>query len=210
MKGTLRKWLTILLTLTLIFTLAACGNAGDAENAESDPVEVPGEVQAIMDKTTGLAANYALQLDGEWADLYAECLESGEGRDFDGYADLKATLDQMRLECGAYYVYILTDMDENDDYFEITVDGSEEPDDWMVQYETEGQFLVAQNGEPCPALSAWDNDVDDPVWSAFAPVYDSDGNLVGIFGVDYPAPEILDFPEWNRDSEEWNGLEVKY
>jgi len=118
MKGTLKKWLTILLTLTLIFTFAACGNAGDAENAESDPVEVPEEVQAIMDKTTELAANYALQLDGEWADLYAECLESGEGRDFAGYADLKATLDQMRLECGAYYVYILTDMDENDDYFD--------------------------------------------------------------------------------------------
>ena len=116
------------------------------------------------------------------------------GWDYPGYEDLKATLDQFRIESGAYYVYILTDMDPDDDYFEITVDGSEEPDDWMYQYEIEGQFLVAQNGEPCAALSAWDNDVDDPVWSAFAPVHDSEGNVVGILGVDYPAPEILDFP----------------
>jgi thiamine biosynthesis protein ThiI len=70
--------------------------------------------------------------------------------------------------------------------------------------------LVAQNGEPCAALSAWDNDVDDPVWSAFAPVHDSEGNVVGILGIDYPAPEILDFPEWNRDSDEWNGMEVEF
>ena len=72
--------------------------------------------------------------------------------DYPGYEDLKATLDQLRIRSGAYYVYILTDMDPDDDYFEITVDGSEEPDDWMYQYEIEGQFLVAQNGEPCAAL----------------------------------------------------------
>jgi hypothetical protein len=204
------KWLMALLVMSMVlFAFAGCGG-GEAEPPEEVSDDIPAEVQAVIDNTVALAANYALQLDGEWADEYAACLASGEGRDYAGYDDLKATLDQFRIESGAYYVYILTDMDPDDGYFEITVDGSEEPDDWMYQYEEEGQFHVAQNGEPCAALSAWDNDVDDPVWSAFAPVYDSEGNVVGILGVDYPAPEILDFPEWNRDSDEWNGMEVEF
>jgi hypothetical protein len=205
------KLLAFLLVMALVFTtFVACGGDEEVEDSTGDTVEIPAVVQSIMDKTTDFAANYALQVDGEWADEYKACLESGQGRDYAGYGELKATLDQFRIECGAYYVYILTDMDTEDGYFEITVDGSEEQDDWMAQYEVEGQFLVAQDGVPSASLSAWDNDVDDPVWSAFAPVHDSEGNVVGILGVDYPAPEILDFPEWNRDSAEWNGMAVEY
>ena len=204
-------WLILLLLTTMaLFAFTGCGEGEEPDVTDPDPAEVPAEVQSVIDHTVSLAANYALQLDGEWADEYLACLDSGEGKDYAGYDDLKATLDQFRIESGAYYIYILTDMDPNDEYFEITVDGSEDPDDWMVQYDVEGQFFRAQDGEPCAALSAWDNDVDDPVWSAFAPVYDSDSNVVGILGVDYPAPEILDFPEWNRDSENWNGMAIEY
>ncbi len=210
----MKKWLVLMLVLVL-FAFVGCGGADNGDGVEdngggSDAVEMPPEVEAVIDKVTALAADYALLLNGEWADLYDEMLISGEGPDFAEFDNLKATLDQFRIESGAYYVYVLTDMDPHDDFFEITVDGSEDPDDFMYQYEVEGQFFVAQNGEPCAALSAWDDDVDDPVWSAFAPIYNSDGNVVGILGIDYPAPEILDFPEWNRDSDVWNGMEVDY
>ncbi|GAB1476594.1 hypothetical protein MASR2M70_14300 [Bacillota bacterium] len=203
------KWFLLVLVFTL-FAFAGCGGGGEAEVPGDGGEAIPAEVQAVIDNVTSIAANYALQLDGEWADEYNALLASGEGRDYAEYDNLKATLDQFRLESGAYYVYMFTDMDPDDEYFEITVDGSEEPDDWMVQYDVEGQFFVAMDGEPCAALSAWDNGENDPAWSAFAPVYDSDGNIVGILGIDYPAPEIVDFPQWNRDSEEWNGMAVEY
>ncbi len=202
-------WLAVLLSMAMVlFALAACDTGGETPPPVGEPEGIPDEIQAVMDHVTSLAANYALQLDGEWADEYVACLDSGEGWDYAGYENLRAKLEEFRIESGAYYVYMFTDMDPDDDYFEITVDGSEEPDDWMVQYEVEGQFFAAQSGNPMAALSAWDDDV--PLWSAFAPVYDSHGTVVGILGIDYPAPEVLNFPEWNRDSEEWNGMEVQF
>lgn len=119
------------------------------------------------------------------------------------YLALKESLDGIRTESGAYYVYMMVPNDDND--FLITVDGSEEPDDFLTNYGWEVQFTEAMEGEPATARSGWDDDV--PVWSGFAPVYNSDGKVVGILGVDFPSPEIEDFPEWNRDREEWNGAE---
>lgn len=119
------------------------------------------------------------------------------------YLALKETLDGIRIDSGAYYVYMMMPNDEND--FLITVDGSEEPDDFLTNYGWEVQFTEAMEGEPASARSGWDDDV--PVWSGFAPVYNSNGDVVGILGVDYPSPEMEDYPEWNRDREEWNGAE---
>ena len=207
----MKKWMIIVLVL-MLFAFVGCGgdNGGNGDSNGGGGVEIPAEVEAVMDKVTAMAADYALLINGEWADTYAEMLASGEGTDHPEFDNLKATLDQFRIESGAYYVYVLTDMDPDDEFFEITVDGSEDPDDFLYQYEVEGQFFVAQSGQPAAALSAWDDDEDDPVWSAFAPIYDSDGDVVGILGIDYPAPEILDFPEWNRDSDDWNGMEVDF
>ena len=119
------------------------------------------------------------------------------------YLALKETLDSIRTDSGAYYVYMMNPNEDND--FLITVDGSEEPDDFLNNYGWEVQFTEALEGEPASARSGWDDDV--PVWSGFAPVYNSNGEVVGILGVDFPSPEIEDYPEWNRDREEWNGAE---
>ena len=98
-------WLILLLLATMaLFVFAGCGGGEEAPLPDPDPAEVPDEVQAVIDHTVDLAANYALQLDGEWADEYLALLDSGQGWDYPGYDDLKATLDQFRIESGAYYV----------------------------------------------------------------------------------------------------------
>lgn len=155
-----------------------------------------------------------------WADRYAALLDSGEARDYEGYDDLKSELDSIRADCGATYVYVLTPAgddetkpdisgvyDENGNFL-ITVDGSDDPDDWAVNYGWEIQFTEAWEGTPAAARSAWDDGDDTYCWSAFAPVYNSDGNVVCILGIDYPCSEVIkDHPEWNRDGDTWNGFE---
>ena len=198
------RWFVILLAVSLVIAaFSGCGNSQKSAEPVLDDSKAPDEVQAVMDKVTDLAVGYASQLDGEFGDNHVALMNSEQGRDFPEYEAMKATLDGFREECGAYYVYCLYDVDPADNYFEITVDGSAEPDDWLNQYETESQFIAAMEGTATPAPSAWDNDVDDPVWSAFAPINDSEGKVVAILGIDYPAPEILDFPEWNRDSDKF-------
>lgn len=204
------KRFAIFLALILVFTsFVGCGNESNDEVPPVDPKEVaaPPEVQAVKDKVTGLAADYATQLNGEYADAFNLLMASGEGRDYAGYADLKATLDGFLTESGARYVYIIVDKDPADEFFDLTIDAGDAPDDWMVQYEIEGQFTDAMNGVPSPALSAWYDDPEnsaDTTWSAFAPIYDSENKIVGLLGIDYPAPEIDAFPEWNRDTDTWN------
>ena len=183
------KWIIALLSLILVFSLAACGS-DDADEATADC----------------------------WADQYAALLDSGEARDYADYDSMKAALDVFREECGATYVYVLTpgtdgEPDINGEYgegasFLITVDGSEDPDDWGVDYGWQIQFTEAWEGTPAAARSAWDDRDELQCWSAFAPVYDSEGNVVCILGIDYPCTEVAQAnPEWNRDAEEWNGFE---
>lgn len=203
------KWLTVFLASALILTsFVGCG----ADKTPVDPtsVEVPTKVQEIKDNVTALAADYSTQLNGAYADQFKALIASGQGRDYAGYADLKSKLDGFLAETGARYVYIIVDTDPADAYFELTVDAGEAPDEWMLQYDIEGQFTDAMNGVPSPALSAWYDDPEnysDPTWSAFAPIYDSEGTIVGLLGIDYPTPEIDDLPEWNRDHKKWNHVE---
>ncbi|MDR2354624.1 MAG: S-layer homology domain-containing protein, partial [Clostridiales Family XIII bacterium] len=187
------------------------GNGGDTILARlTGERAIPPAIAAVMDSVTALAVKCAARLDGAYGDKYAALLAAGRGRDDPGYADLVATLNDFRAESGARYVYLLTDVNPDDDFFEITVDGSEEPDDWMAQYEIEGQFLAAQAGLPAAAMSAWSDEDGVSVWSAFAPVYSGAGIAVGILGVDFPAEIVSEYPAWNRDSEDWNGAEYEY
>ncbi len=184
------KWMIALMVLIMAFSFTACGS-GDDEEASADQC---------------------------WADQYAALLESGEARDYADYDSMKAVLDNIREECGATYVYVLTpgtdgapdingESDEDGSYL-ITVDGSEDPDDWAVDYGWEIQFTEAWEGTPAAARSAWDDSEELQCWSAFAPVYDAEGKVVCILGIDYPCTEVAQAnPEWNRDSAQWNGFE---
>lgn len=209
----MRKLLIAIMALVLAFGLAACGGSE----------EVPADVQAVKDQASSYVEQYAADLteDG-WGDEYAALIASGEARDYAEYNDIMQDLWDARVECGATYIYAMTPLvddvityDVEAGYagdFAITVDGCEDPDDWGVNYGWEVQFTEAWDGATAAARSAWINDEvgdnHDICWSAFAPVYDSEGNVVCILGIDYPCADVLnDYPEWNRDMEEWNGIE---
>ncbi|NLP30989.1 MAG: hypothetical protein GX363_07675 [Clostridiales bacterium] len=185
-----------LIIFTIIFMFGACTSIDSEEDLEEvNEYIIPNEIQRIIDKVENLAKKYALQLDGEWADEYVNCLDSEEAREYKGYSNLKATLDQFRIECGADRIYVLTDINAGDEYFELTIDSSKQPDEWMGKYKIEDHYISAQKGVPQPSDFAKKNNEGLLIWSASAPVYDSSGYVVGILNIDYPIPEIEAYPE---------------
>lgn len=181
------KYFAVLAALIMVLSLSACGGNDEEPAAEADAA---------------------------WGDQYTALLDSGEARDYEGYEDIKATLDTIKEDTGATYVYALTPLADGEisidgdasKAFAITVDAGDDPDDWGLEYDWEIQFTEAWEGEPAAARSAWNEDETMQCWSAFAPVYNSDGKVVCILGIDYPCTEVIaDYPEWNRDNDAWNG-----
>ena len=145
----MRSIFKAVIILTIIMLSACTSVDGSKEELEDvNEYTIPNEIQTIIDKVENFAINYALQLDGEWADEYVNCLDSEQARDYKGYANLKATLDQFRIECGADRIYVLTDMNTDDDYFELTVDTSKQAEEWMSEYKIEEHYLSANKGVP--------------------------------------------------------------
>ena len=177
----------------------AVGNGGAHEM-------MPAQVRAVRDRVTALAGQHARRLDGEWGDMHAAMMASGEKEGHEHFARMTAALDEIRRSSGARYVYAFYPAGpvHNSEFF-ITVDGSAEPDDFGTAWPFEIQYLEAWNGRAAAARSAWE-DGSSFCWTAFAPIHNSQGNVVALLGIDYPAPIIASFPAWNRDSEHWNGL----
>ncbi len=155
--------------------------------------------------------------DGTWADNYVNLLQSGKQTSHADFAKLKATLDDIRLQANATYAYIIMPIkdgkaDINGDIhgdFMLTIDGSEEPEEWGETYDSEVQFIEAWQGSPSVARSAWDDD-GATQWSTFAPIYDSQGKVIGLLGLDFPVDDVIaTHPEWNRDDKRWNGYTDK-
>lgn len=219
------KWLIALMVFIMAFSMTACG--GSEEEPAKEPTEeateitVPKEVLDMRAEVEGYASDYAKKLtDSGWGDQYIKLINSGQAREYADYNAMVNVLSDYRKDCGATYIYALSpdadgkpalsSEDTNKQNFLITVDGCEDPDDWGTVYEWEIQFTEAWEGAAASARSAWDNDGEGYCWSAFAPVFDSEGNVVCILGIDYPCDDLIkSFPEWNRDGEEWCEYEGK-
>lgn len=200
----MKKLFVVLLALILVFSMAACGG-GRPPAGDPEANEMPADLVAFIDEELAAVKAIGEDLSGEWGNMHTELMSTVDGGGFDNplYADLKAVLDEHRIASGAYYVYTMIPNEDND--YLITVDGSEEPDDFMTNYGWEIQFDEAWAGKAATARSGWDDDV--PIWSCFAPVYNIDGDVVCIVGMDMPCELLDDYPEWNRDRPEWNGIE---
>ncbi|MCL2683835.1 MAG: hypothetical protein FWE55_01180 [Synergistaceae bacterium] len=186
------KALTMLMSLLLVVAfLPGCAGAADGK--------MPEELQAIADEALSIASSFAKQLDGEWGDWHDGLVNSKEGDAFGDYENMREVLCGFVEESDVVYLYAIYPSGPIDSAsFFITVDGSEDPDEYGTEYEWESGFATAWKGTPMAQDYFWEDDEDGDLLliSAYAPVHDSKGNVVAILGIDYPAPEAANYPDW--------------
>ena len=176
----------------LCLLLMLCSTAGyGADKA------MPEALKAIADKAETAASGFAKQLDGGWGDSHAALTKSGEKEAFAGFEELQAVLSGFVAETDAYYVYALYPSGDakSSSYF-VTVDGSESPDEYGTEYDFESTFYKAWSGTAAAHDLFWKDDDGELRISAYAPIHNGAGEVVALLGVDVPAPEAADYPDW--------------
>lgn len=131
------------------------------------------------------------------------------------FGDLQKQVTAILEESKATYVYLVmpiknvkaaVDGDLTGEFM-LTIDGSNPPEDWGMTYHHEVQFSEAWNQQVAAARSAWADGENAWCWSAFAPIINSQGQVVTLLNVDFPATDVITkYPQWSRDDANWNGF----
>ncbi len=185
----------IILSLMLV---VGCGQEDTSLEAETEIVEVDYDIPLnleVSEKVKELVAEQVQNLDGgEYGDLHEAIVASG-GRDSEEYVAVQNALKKIKSDTGATYVYTLVKIDDGMTHLIVDASEGEDADEYGAEYAMEPQFIEAFAGRPAVAKHTWVDESYGVQKSAFAPIYNSQGDVVAILGIDYPAPELEEFVE---------------
>ncbi|MDR2088008.1 MAG: hypothetical protein LBP73_01485 [Clostridiales Family XIII bacterium] len=202
------KTVAILLVLCLAApTLAGCAGSGPEYDDEGNLI-IPDKIQTIMERALDNVKSGGSGLNGKFANWHESMIASGLEHNYPTYGEKFDLIEEMRIRARARNAYLLYDYDAEDDAYLISLCASEadEPVPFNSKREASPAIREAFAGRGTVEMFAWEYAKNDPVWSAFMPVYNGDAEIVAVLGIDRIATTVRNFPEWNRDSRRWNGL----
>lgn len=133
---------------------------------------------------------------GYYGDLHDAVVEAGN-RQNPEHDELYEIFNGMIYEVGATYLYSF--IDDGGDNNLIIVDGAEpeDMDPFGYEYEKEPWTVEAfETGQPTVAKATWMDDYGYGLQkSGFAPIFNSEGEISFLLGIDYPVPQLEEFPE---------------
>lgn len=214
----MKKVLMLLLFLLVLGLAAGCGGDSNADElpadevTTSDPAEEPAGDAVVFADPMGIPENVEAMEnilaiitelgerlnaeDGYYGDLHDIIVANGN-RQGPEHLELWEILSAMRIETGATYLY--TFIDGGGASNKIIVDSldPEDMDPYGFEYEKEPWTIQAfRRGEPTVAQDAWMDYYGEGLQkSGFAPVFNSDGEVSFLLGIDYPVPELEPYEE---------------
>jgi hypothetical protein len=198
-------FLVFLLVLSLsLGMIVGCGEKQavdekpDVDDPDADIYDFP-ENNEAMAEILAIITELGERLnekDGYYGDLHDAVVAAGN-RQGPEHAELYALFHAWMNEVGATYLYSF--IDDGGDYNLIIVDGAEpqDMDPYGYEYEKEPWTVEAfATGKPTVAKSTWMDDYGYGLQkSAFAPVFNSAGEISFLIGIDYPVPQLEAFPQ---------------
>ncbi|MCL2083174.1 MAG: hypothetical protein FWH04_08095 [Oscillospiraceae bacterium] len=180
-------------------TAAGENQRGNEQDNTRDIVPLPEELQDIADQARNAAVGYGEELGNEWGDRHTELVSSEKREAFEGFNAMRKALQELSAKIEGSRVYAMYPSGDPENVpFHITVDGYPDPADaapYGKELSWDTEMAQAWMGEAVSYNTAYEKD-DDYFISAFAPIYNSDGDVVAILGVDVPAPKAADYPEF--------------
>jgi len=193
-----------LIVFVIVMVVAAMLLPGCGETAA--PIEIPREIGTLAESARELALLYATELsNGGWGNLLVGVMESGLGTGHGDFEGLHGVLIEFKEESETDSVFVLYPDGAG---FIIAVDSDEEPDAHGRVYEETAALARAWSGTSTASSYGLEQPRGTFYWTAFAPIRNIDGDVVAVLGIDFPAPRLRNFSEWNRNSSDWNGLEA--
>jgi hypothetical protein len=194
----------------LCFTAALYGCAPtEPEYDDAGELVIPVRVTLTMERALKNVKSGGSSLNGKFANWHRDMIASGLETDYTRYYERLDTLNDMRIGSGARNAYILYDYDaENDEYIVSMSVSRYDPPLYSFNSRREATHAIREafEGRGTAEIFAWENDEGAPFLSAFMPIYDGNADIIAVLGLDMPAPSVLEFPAWDRDSARWNGL----
>ncbi|MDE6607063.1 MAG: methyl-accepting chemotaxis protein [Lachnospiraceae bacterium] len=123
------------------------------------------------------------------ADLVAEM--SAEKKESEEYNALWEAMSDVKEDCGIQYLYTLY-TDGNKVYYGIDVDDTENVNEFGTVFEVSYQELKSVFDGEMYVQDYIDSTGDGDLISAYMPLADSSGNIVGIVGCDYDASGVVE------------------
>jgi hypothetical protein len=201
-----RKTIVILLLLCLAAPAMSGCFAREPEYDAEGKLIIPDRIERVRENALRDVKSGGSGLNGLFANWHRDMIASGLGRNYFRYDDRLALLDSMRRATRSRNIYLLYGYDAENDAYLISMYSSKKPLPEGATREATHAIREAFAGRGTAEMFAWEYAKDDPVWSAFMPVYDENAEIIAVLGLDRPAPPVLEFPEWNRDSRRWNGV----
>ncbi|MDR2355877.1 MAG: hypothetical protein LBE16_06745 [Clostridiales Family XIII bacterium] len=202
-----RRFVAILLLLCLAApALAGCFGSKPKYDDKGELL-IPDRIKTVMERALSNVKSGGSSLNGKFANWYRDMTASGLEHNYPRYDEQLALLEEMRIRARARNAYLLCDYDAEAGTCRISLCASKgTPPPAGEEREATHAIREAFAGRGTVEMFAWEYEENDPVWSAFMPVYDENAEIVAVLGLDRIATAVLDFQEWNRDSERWNGL----
>jgi hypothetical protein len=202
-----RKFIAILLFVCLAApALAGCFGSKPKYDDNGELI-IPERIQTVMERAADNAKSGGSSLNGKFANWYRDMIASGLEHNYPRYDEQLALLEEMRVRARARNAYLLCDYSAADGTCRTGLYASKgTPPPQGTEREATHAIREAFEGRGTVEMFAWEYEENDPVWSAFMPVYDENAKIIAVLGLDCVATPVLDFPEWNRDSRRWNGL----
>lgn len=203
----MKKALLLLVLVLALGMVVGCGDDAPVDDVappdddvvdepaddELDPMEIPENV-AAMENILAIITELGERLNAEegyYGDLHDVVVANGN-RQGPEHLELWEVLWDMRVEVGATYLYSF--IDDGGDNNLIIVDSldPEDMDPYGFEYPKEPWTVEAfATGKPTVAADAWMDEYGEGLQkSGFSPIFNSDGEISFLLGIDYPVPEL--------------------